>query len=108
VAVWFYVLWHQEPLTSSYDDGIRLGQPRSFLAWLTTDRERFLNEMWLGLTVRWGEPRSMCWRVRAQCPLPADSVDAYRVHRQDTVGPDVETEKCLRSWWCRGAYPSFP
>jgi hypothetical protein len=63
--------------------------PRCNMVGVLSDRDRLFNEMWLGLSARWCEPGSMRRRVRAQCPLPGDSVDAYWVHRQDTVSVDV-------------------
>ncbi|MGH3813646.1 MAG: hypothetical protein ACRDUV_14535 [Pseudonocardiaceae bacterium] len=60
-----------------------------FWVWSATDRDRLFDEMRHGLRAMWGEPGCMCRRIRAQCPLPADSVDAYRVHRQCTVGLDM-------------------
>jgi hypothetical protein len=59
--------------------------------------------MRLWLRAIWGEPGSMCRRIGAQCPLPADPVDAYRVHRQDTVNSDVQTKEMLEVLvvqWC--------
>jgi small ligand-binding sensory domain FIST len=44
-------------------------------------------------------------RVRAQCPLPGDSVDAYRVHRQGAVGLDVQAEKMLEVLVVQGCVP---
>ncbi len=45
----------------------------------------------------------MCRRVRTQCPLPANPVDAYRVHRQSTIGLDVQPEKMLEVLMVLGA-----
>ncbi|MEA2959022.1 MAG: hypothetical protein QOJ58_4657, partial [Alphaproteobacteria bacterium] len=36
---------------------------------------------------------------------PRDSVDAYRVHRQGTVGLDVKTEKMLEVLVVQGCVP---
>lgn len=56
---------------------------------VTGHRDRLFDEVRFGLSALCGEPGSMCWRVRAQCPLPADPVNAYRVHGQGAVGLDV-------------------
>ncbi|MGH3601701.1 MAG: hypothetical protein ACRDQH_15730 [Pseudonocardiaceae bacterium] len=63
---------------------------------MTTDRDWLFDEMRLGLGASGGEPGLMCRRVRAQCPLPADPIDAYRIHSQGTIGLDVQTEKMLK------------
>lgn len=44
-------------------------------------------------------------RVRAQYPLPGDSINAYQVYRQGTVGFDVQTEKMLNVLVVRGCVP---
>src|SRR2546421_1732971 len=73
--------------------------------WLATDRDRLFDEMRLGIRASGCEPGCMCRRVRAQCPFPADSVDAYRVHGQGTVGLDVQAEKMFEVLVVLGCVP---
>ena len=72
---------------------LRLNRAR--YTWSTGDGDRFFDEVRFGLSALWGEPGNMCRLVWAQCPFPADPVDAYRVHGQGTVRLDVQPEKML-------------
>jgi hypothetical protein len=61
--------------------------------------------MRLGFEAMWGEPGSMSRCVRAQGPLPRDSVDTYGVYRQGTVGLDVQTDEVLEVLVVLGSVP---